>query len=203
LCCLKQSARLALNVMSSPARSLPPSPPARGAFPLDHHGACKSTIQVSNTVVLFSKSLPKESNRRAFNFAWPSMEAPITSARTSPKHTWHVEWKSRQPICETWLKLFFHLRPISRGLMEQEDLNTLGFQHKVSLGQAVAVDPRNRTFEMICCASRGRLVRSKPWPSIIVPVNATCFTGREVIAGLGAVKTKKGFFGGWSGPSSS
>ena len=37
------------NPMASPARSLTPTAPARGSFPLDHGGQCKMAKQVRET----------------------------------------------------------------------------------------------------------------------------------------------------------
>ena len=89
--------------------------------------------------------------------------------------------------------------------MEEEDLNTLGFQHKVTLGEAAAVDPRARKcaqprfFRSIQLhSSKGHTAQQLAPPlSPLTTQHASTFTGREVIAGLGAAKTKKGFFGGW------
>jgi len=128
------------------------------------------------------------------------MAARITNARKNPKLTYSVEWTSAYDAQQKLSRNAILYG--CRGLMEHEDLNTLGFQHKVTLGEAAAVDPRARKFSSLKPVlqhwATARRTLCSPWsPRTAHHSTARLHAGREVIAGLSSAKTRKGFWGGW------
>ena len=119
--------------MPPPSRALPPSPPARGSFPLDHGGECKEPM-------------------RAF------LECMRAHAQE------HASCRDRS-------RDYLQCR-MSRDLMAQEDLETMGFAES-----ARVVPPRDGA-----------------------PSTAAA-REEDVIAGLGAAKKRGGFFLGLGGSS--
>ena len=85
--------------MASPARSLPPTPPARGSFPLDHGGQCKMAKQVRPADSSTRQPPPGRHptrclSHRASCCAWHNTQGHTTSARSGRRPTCSAGWTS-------------------------------------------------------------------------------------------------------------
>jgi cytochrome c oxidase assembly protein subunit 19 len=121
--------------MNTP-RNLPPSPPARGSFPLDHGGECKAAMA-------------------RFLACMRAQEAGPQGGREAAAHN----------ECKGLSKDYLQCR-MQRGLMAAEDLDTLGFspQHVVTpeapevAAAAAAAAPRERIAGMSAAKKQGGFI---------------------------------------------
>ena len=122
--------------MNTP-RSLPPSPPARGSFPLDHAGECKAHMT-------------------AFLACMLAQTAGAAGARRGG------ETAAAHADCKELSKEYLQCR-MQRGLMAAEDLDTLGFSplHVVTPPAPEAEEaaaPRERIAGMSAAKKQGGFI---------------------------------------------
>lgn len=127
------------------ARSLPPEPPARGSFPLDHGGLCKAFMraylacaQAHEQAHHLCRDASKEYLQCRMDKCVPALLVLVGArarARRGPSPARSAPRATARPRCAP------HLHPLAlscaraacRNLMAQEDLNTLGFDPAVSV----------------------------------------------------------------------